>query len=69
MANYTKNLKYCSTCAYWTGARKIDNYGQRVTVQIPSERGKCAIPQGPCRNRQTLAINTCIKWEKWPVLK
>ena len=33
-------------CAFWSGNREYDRFGQRVTVPSAVEKGKCSIPKG-----------------------
>jgi hypothetical protein len=66
---YPGNWKQCATCAFWTGNRECDYFGQRVTVASGMEKGKCAIPKGGWKNQQKQANSQCGDWQKWPVLK
>lgn len=66
---YPGSWKQCATCAFWTGARVSDTFGQYVTVGGPMEKGKCAIPSGSWKGVQKQANAGCTSWKKWPVLK
>ena len=37
---YPRSWKQCATCAYWTGARATDTFGQRVYVDSAMSKGK-----------------------------
>lgn len=67
--SFLGSWKNCTTCAYWTGARTVDNFGQRATVKNSTDRGKCANPTGGWKNIERTAVSTCSKWERWPALK
>ncbi len=66
---YQGSSKYCATCAFWTGNRECDRFGQRVTVASPMDKGKCMAPKGGWRNQQRQANTQCTNWQKWAVLK
>ena len=66
---YTSVQKNCATCAYWTGKRKCDSFGQRVMVQNAMERGKCAIPRGGWMGLEKLDSGQCKDWQKWAALR
>ena len=66
---YPSSWKQCATCAFWTGKRECDRWGQRVTVASGMEKGKCAIPVGGWRGQQRQACAQCKDWQQWPVLK
>ena len=66
---YPGTWKQCATCAYWTGSRECDYFGQRVTVASAMDKGKCAIPRGGWRGQQRQACAQCQDWLKWPVLR
>ena len=68
-SQYPGSWKQCATCAFWTGSRECDHFGQRVTVNSPTDKGKCAIPQGGWKGSQKQANSQCRDWQKWPVLK
>lgn len=66
---YPKSWKQCATCAFWSGARQSDVWGDNVTVDEATVRGKCAIPSGGFKHHDMPACSTCSDWQKWPVLK
>ena len=66
---YPGSWKQCATCAYWTGSRECDRWGQKVTVASSCEKGMCMIPQGGWHRQQRQASAQCSDWMKWPVLK
>ena len=66
---YPNTWKHCATCAFWTGAREVDYWGQRVTVDSCSTKGKCCIPRGGWKGMERTAGGICSDWQKWPVLK
>ena len=66
---YPNSWKQCATCAFWTGERECDRFGQRVTVASAMTKGRCAIPKGGWKNQQRQANCQCKDWQKWPVLK
>ena len=66
---YPSSWKQCATCAFWTGQRECDYFGQRVTVSSPMDKGKCAIPRGGWKGNDRQANSCCSDWQKWPVLK
>ena len=66
---YPASWKYCSTCVYWGGARETDRFGQRVTVESSSAKGKCMCRTSGGWNRDKQACANCSSYQKWPVLK
>lgn len=67
MQKITSSLKVCGTCTYWSGERKVGTMAK--SVDIISDKGKCMIPQGPCRNFIRTCRATCKGFLKWSVLK
>ena len=41
-----KGMRNCAVCNYWTGNRQVDSFGQRVTVDSSSAKGKCVVQGG-----------------------
>ena len=66
---YTKSFKVCATCEYWMGPRKINNFCDRVTVDNPMCKGKCASRTSGYRNTERQANASLSCYEKWAVLK
>lgn len=66
---FSKILKNCAACNYWGGSRKIDTFGQQVTVDSSSSMGKCLLQGGLWKGQDRSASSTCNKWEKWAPLK
>lgn len=67
MQKITSSFKVCSTCSYWAGDRKVGTMAK--SVEIISDKGKCLIPKGPCRNFMMSCRGTCKEFSKWAVLK
>jgi hypothetical protein len=61
-----KNQKICATCQIWGGARGTDNSRNQVMHKSDQDKGECI--GGPRNRQQTLARDSCIKWEKWSAL-
>lgn len=61
--------KRCATCAFWTGSRQCDFFGQIVTIENAMTKGKCAIPYGGWKGYEKQANASCTSWQKWPVLR
>lgn len=66
---YPKNFKNCAVCNYWDGSRQVDTFGQRVTVDSSSAKGKCLLQGGPWKGQDKQASATCNKWQAWGALK
>ena len=66
---HLNSMKQCATCAFWSGNRECDRFGQRVTVPSAMEKGKCSIPTGGWKGQQKQANFRCTAWQKWSVLK
>lgn len=66
---YPKSWKNCAVCAFWCGVRECDHWGERVTVESATTKGKCAIPSGGWKGQERHASSTCQCWQKWPVLR
>ncbi len=66
---YPYNWKNCSTCAYWTGVRETNYFGERVTVESYNTRGKCMRRNSGWFNQEKQACASCPYFEKWAVLK
>lgn len=66
---YPYSWKQCATCAYWTGARETDRFGQRVYVDSPMQKGKCMCRGSGWTNMEKQANSSCTSFEKWSVLK
>jgi hypothetical protein len=66
---YSKSFKNCAICNYWGGSRQVDTFGQRVTVDSSTSKGKCLLQGGPWKGQDMQAGSTCYKWQAWAVLK
>lgn len=66
---YPKSFKNCAVCNYWGGNRQVDTFGQRVTVDSFSTKGKCLLQGGPWKGQDKQASATCNKWQAWGALK
>lgn len=69
MAQFPNSWKYCATCAFWTGARKCENFGQSVQVGTSAEKGQCENRSCGWRGSTRNADQTCNAWQKWSALK
>lgn len=64
------NLKLCSTCEYWAGARQINYYGTHVMLEDQSVKGKCCCFNSPYARGERYSNNSaCFNYERWKVLK
>jgi hypothetical protein len=66
---YPASWKQCATCAFWTGARETNYFGERVTVESPMAKGKCMCRGSGWFNQERQANFSCQRFEKWPCLK
>ena len=67
---YPGSWKYCATCAYWGGNRQVDFYGQWVTVDGSTAKGKCLCRTSGWTRMDKTATSSCSKYEPWaPVRK
>lgn len=66
---YPASWKNCATCVYWMGQRDTNYFGEWVQVDSSSTKAECRCMQSPWRRQQRIASNSCVKYEKWPVLK
>lgn len=64
-----KGMRNCAVCNYWTGNRQVDSFGQRVTVDSSSAKGKCVVQGGLYKGLDRQAGATCARWEAWGALK
>jgi len=66
---FNSGSKHCATCTYWNGRREIVSGGQSVR-SIPNDKGICNNPKSSFKGKSTLAdYGSCLKYEKWQVLK
>lgn len=65
---YPSNWERCATCAYWTGNRETDTFGQRVYVDSAMSKGKCLCKGSGWTNREKQANASCNHFEKWESL-
>jgi hypothetical protein len=66
---YPKSFKNCAVCDFWGGNRQVDTFGQWVTVESSSTKGKCLLQGGPWKGQDTTASFSCNKWQAWGALK
>ena len=65
----TSSMKKCGTCNYWSGNRKIINFGNQCEFDN-NERGACNESDSGSRQFDNkTAQMSCSKWEKWNALK
>jgi len=64
MTPFPRRLRLCSTCAFWTGTRKIKGGG---LVEIhPYSKDECL--GGGFDHASMAAMATCDKWQLWPFM-
>ena len=68
MAQFPNSWKYCATCAFWSGGRKCENFGQCVVTDTSATKGKCESRNGGWYGRDRNADQTCNAWQKWSAL-
>jgi hypothetical protein len=51
------------------GARETNVFGERVTVESAMAKGVCMCRDSGWFKQQRQACFSCVKFEKWPVLK
>lgn len=62
MTTLSTASKNCSTCVFWSGARKLRPGG---SVEFhPYSKGHCQ--GGGFRYAQMAALATCRQWQLWP---
>jgi len=66
---YSANFKNCATCAYWTGARKLNGTRTQVLYEYGTT-GDCYTGSTTApKFRNKAAGASCSSYEKWAVLK
>lgn len=63
------SYKNCATCAFWTGSRDTNTFGEYASVSSPMAKGSCASPKSGSKGSEKQANGSCPAWQKWPVLK
>ena len=66
---YPANWKHCATCAYWTGNRESNIFGEYSKVDSPMAKGKCMCRGSGWTNQDRQASSSCQSFQKWTVLK
>lgn len=66
---YPSSWKQCATCAYWTGSRETDTFGQKVYVSSAVAKGKCRCRGSGWNNYEKQANASCNHYEKWAPLE
>lgn len=66
---YPYSWKQCATCAYWTGTRETNVFGEYAVVESPMAKGICKCRVSGWFNQQKQANASCLKFEKWVALK
>lgn len=66
---FNKSFKNCSVCDFWGGGRKVDTFGQSVTVESSNSKGKCLLQGAPWKGQDKQASATCNKWRAWGALR
>lgn len=66
---YPSSWKQCATCAYWTGKRETDTFGQRVYVDSAMTKGKCLCQKSGWAHCEKQANASCTHFDKWSPLK
>ena len=66
---YPASWKQCATCAYWTGNRETNIFGEWAKVDSPMAKGKCMCQKSGWRNQDKQANSSCASFQKWAVLK
>jgi len=65
---YPKNWELCGTCAYWTGEREADMFGNYAYVDSPMARGICRNSDCGWFRQSRQANVSCPDYEKWSIL-
>lgn len=66
---YPASWKQCATCAYWTGSRETNTFGEWAKVDSPMSKGKCMCQGSGWKNQDKQANASCPSFQKWAVLK
>ena len=66
---YPATREHCATCAYWTGHRETDYFGNWVDVDDSFAKGKCMCRGNIWFNTDKIANASCSAFEKWDALK
>lgn len=66
LTSTSANWKYCSTCEFWAGSRRVSHWRDRSEHESRA-KGECA--GGGWNRIQKSADSTCSSWKKWGVLK
>lgn len=69
MSTFSSGMKLCATCALWGGERKVGMIVPAYFVEVrdAGDKGRCM--GGSYFNQDMSAMATCVKYQKWPVLK
>jgi hypothetical protein len=69
MQSYRPGIqKCCADCNCWLGARGLNSEQTEAQLESSTVKGKCGKSRESNRT-ETLAWQSCGKWEKWGVLK
>ncbi len=60
-----QSFKVCATCLFWGGVRSAEFGG--YSKFDTSEKGKCM--GGAFRGSEMDPMQTCNKWEVWPLIR
>ena len=66
---YPASWKHCATCAFWTGSRETNVFGEYSKVDSPMAKGKCMCRGNGWTNQERQAGFSCQSFQKWAVLK
>ena len=66
---YPGSWNNCATCAFWAGQREADYFGQWVTVESSSAKGRCMCRTSGWGSIERSAPNSCRSYEKWAPLR
>lgn len=67
---YPASWKQCANCAYWTGNRETDYYGQWSKVNSSTAKGTCKCRTcGWFNHEMTANFSACQGFSKWAALK
>lgn len=66
MAKYASSVKACATCEFWSGSRKVVDFGSNCKIK-KDECGSCNYPAK--RGVECLGTINCQFWSKWAALR
>ena len=66
---YPGSWKNCATCSFWSGTRETDYWGNWVTIESATAKGKCLCRTSGWVRMDKSASKSCNSYDQWAPLK